>query len=280
MAISAKEVNRLRQTTGAGMMDCKKALVEAEGDFDKAVEILRKKGQKVSAKRADREAKEGAVFIQTNEAGNEASLIELNCETDFVARNDDFQSLGAEIATLAQEKGAADPSALKALEFGGSTVEGALTEAMGRIGEKLDVSKLERVTGDQVVTYLHPGGRIGVAVAFTQADADKVAAVGKDVAMQIAAMNPIAIDKDGVAQDVIDKEIEIGKEQALAQGKPENIVEKIAMGKLNKYFKDNTLLNQEFVKDTSRTVSKYIKDELGKDATVTAFKRVQLGADA
>ncbi len=280
MAISAKEVNRLRQTTGAGMMDCKKALVEADGDFDKAVEILRLKGQKVSAKRADREAKEGAVFIQTNEAGNEASLIELNCETDFVARNDDFQKLGGEIATLAQTEGPADVAALKALNYGGSTVEAALTDAMGRIGEKIEVSKYERVSGEQVVTYLHPGGRIGVAVAFTQADADKVAAVGKDVAMQIAAMNPLAIDKDGVDQNIVDKEIAIGKEQALASGKPENIVEKIAMGKLNKFFKDNTLLNQEFVKDTSRSVSKYIKDELGKDATVTAFKRVQLGASS
>ncbi len=279
MAITAKEVNRLRQTTGAGMMDCKKALVEADGDFDKAVENLRKKGQKVSAKRADREAKEGAVFIAASDNHREATLIELNCETDFVARNDDFQALGESIAQLAHGQHPADLTALKALNMDGKTIEEHLTDAMGKIGEKIDVSKYARIEGDKVVTYLHPGSRIGVAVAFQGVNDQPVEEVGKDVAMQIAAMNPVSVDKDGVPKEVIDKEIEIGKEQARAEGKPEQIIEKIAMGKLNKFYKDNTLLNQEFVKDTSKTVSQYIKDALGKDVTVSAFSRVQLGEE-
>ena len=277
MAITAKDVNRLRQTTGAGMMDCKKALVEADGDFDKAVEILRKKGQKVSAKRADREAKEGAVFIAASDDHKEAILIELNCETDFVARNDDFQAMGEAIVKLAQAHKPADLAALNALDMDGKTVEAHLTDAMGKIGEKIEVSKFERIEGDRVVTYLHPGARIGVAVAFAGIDGQDASDVGKDVAMQIAAMNPVSVDKEGVPQDVIDKEVEIGKEQARAEGKPDNIVEKIALGKLNKFYKDNTLLNQEFVKDTSKTVSAYIKEALGKGATVSGFLRVQLG---
>ncbi|MEL6624539.1 MAG: translation elongation factor Ts [Bacteroidota bacterium] len=277
MAISAKDVNRLRQATGAGMMDCKKALVEADGDFDRAIEILREKGQKVSAKRADREAKEGAVFIKDNGNGA-ATLIELNCETDFVARNEDFQNLGKSIVELASAENPADLDALKALPLGDKTVAEALTEAIGKIGEKLDVSKFETVKGDHVVTYTHPGARIGVAVAFSNVAEGDVPQVGKDIAMQIAAMNPVAIDKDGVPASVVEKEIEIGKEQARQEGKPEQIIEKIAMGKLNKFYKENTLLNQEFVKDTSKTVSKYIKESLGKEATVADFKRVQLGA--
>lgn len=259
------------------MMDCKKALVEAEGDFDKAVEILRKKGQKVSAKRADRDASEGAVFVAHNDNGSEATLIELNCETDFVARNDDFQELGQSIAELGQTEKPETLEALLALSLNGTTVEATLTDAMGRIGEKLEVSKYERISGDAVVTYIHPGARIGVAVAFSAASGD-TDAIGKDVAMQIAAMNPVAIDESGVDQSTIDKEVEIGKEQARMEGKPEQILEKIAMGKVKKFLKENTLLNQEFVKDTSKTVSQYIKDNLGKDATVVDFKRLQLGA--
>ncbi len=274
--ISAKDVNRLRKATGAGMMDCKKALVEADGDFDQAIEILRKKGQKVSAKRADREASEGAVFIATNDSGKEATLIQLNCETDFVARNEDFQNLGTSIVELAQAEKPANIEALLALPLNGSTVEAELTEAMGRIGEKLEVSSYETVTGDAVVTYIHPGARIGVAVAFGNPSGD-VETTGKDVAMQIAAMNPVAVDESGVDQSIIDKEIEIGKEQARNEGKPEQILEKIAQGKVKKFLKENTLVNQEFVKDTSKSVAQYIKDTLGKDAAVTDFKRIQLG---
>lgn len=277
MAISAQDVNRLRKTIGAGMMDCKKALVEADGDFDKAVEILRKKGQKVSAKRADREATEGAVFINKNEAGNEATLIQLNCETDFVARNDDFQALGTQITQIAGTEKPASIDELKSLPLNGTTIGEEIVNAIGKIGEKIEIGSYELIAGDQVVVYIHPGARIGVAVAFDNTNGQDVEAVGKDVAMQIAAMNPVAIDKDGVSQDLIQKEIEIGMEQARNEGKPEAILEKIATGKLNKYFRDNTLLNQDFVKDTSKTVKQYIKDQLGADVSIGNFKRVQLG---
>ena len=279
MAISAQDVNRLRKATGAGMMDCKKALVEAEGDFDKAVDILRKKGQKVSAKRADREASEGAVFINKSNDGKDAALIELNCETDFVARNDDFQTLGAQIAEIAGTQKPADVEALKALQLNGTTIAEEMVNAMGKIGEKIEIGSYELIAGDQIVTYIHPGARIGVAVAFDNTNGKDVSNVGKDVAMQIAAMNPVAVDKDGVSEEIIQKEIEIGKEQARASGKPEAILEKIATGKLNKFFKDNTLLNQDFVKDTSKSVKQFIKDELGPEVSVGGFKRVQLGAN-
>lgn len=278
MAISAQDVNRLRKATGAGMMDCKKALVEADGDFDAAVDILRKKGQKVSAKRADRDAKEGAIFVHANGDGTEAVLIELNCETDFVARNDDFQELGTQIAAIAAKEKPASVDALKALALGDTSITEALTNAMGKIGEKLDVSKYALINGDQIVSYIHPGARVGVLVAFQGSTSGDVAVVGKDVAMQIAAMKPVAVDKDGVDQVLIDKEMEIGKEQARQSGKPENIIEKIAMGKLNKFFKEQTLLNQDFVKDTSKSVAQYIKDELGSDIAVKDFKLLVLGA--
>lgn len=274
--ISAKDVNRLRQATGAGMMDCKKALVEAEGDFDKAIDLLRKKGQKVSAKRADRDASEGAVFVATNDAGTEATLIQLNCETDFVARNDDFQNIGNTIVSLAQAQKPADLAALMALDLEGATVEATLTDAMGRIGEKLEIGSYANISGDAVVTYIHPGARIGVAVAFNSADGD-VETTGKDVAMQIAAMNPVAIDENGVDPALIEKEREIGMEQARNEGKPEQILDKIATGKVKKFLKENTLVNQEFVKDTSVTVAQYVTNTLGKDASVADFKRIQLG---
>ncbi len=277
MAISAKDVNRLRQATGAGMMDCKKALVEAEGDFEKAIEILRKRGAAKAAKRAEREAKEGAVFIKSNEAETEAYLVELNCETDFVARNEDFQELGQQLAELAETEKPADIEAFKALAINGKSVEETLTEAIGKIGEKIDLGKYEMLSGDKVITYIHPGARVGVAVAFQHIGENDTTQVGKDVAMQIAAMKPMAVDRDGISQDIIDRETRIGREQALAEGKPENIVDKIAMGKVNKYVKENTLLNQDFVKDTSKSVKKYIAEVLGKDASVVGFKRVQLG---
>lgn len=274
--ISAKDVNRLRQATGAGMMDCKKALVESEGDFDKAIEILRIKGQKVSAKRADRDASEGAVFVATNEAGTEASLIQLNCETDFVARNEDFQNLGTSIVTLAQAEKPADIAALLALTLNSSTVGEILTEAVGRIGEKLEISSYEMISGDSVVTYIHPGARIGVAVAFGKPDGD-VEATGKDIAMQIAAMNPVAVDEAGVDPAIVAKEREIGLEVARSEGKPEKILDKIADGKVKKFLKESTLVNQDFVKDTSKSVAQYITDSLGKEASVVDFKRIQLG---
>ena len=276
MAITATDVNKLRQMTGAGMMDCKKALVEADGDFDKAIEILRKKGQKLSEKRADRETKEGSVFVRTSEDKTSAIIISFTCETDFVAKNDDFQSLGNEIADAAMANNPADLAALNALSLGSQTVQDKVTEYVGKIGEKLEVSHYETVTAEQVASYIHSNGKLGVLVALTGAGGNDVSDAGKDVGMQIAAMNPVAVDKDGVDQATIEKEIEIGKEQARQEGKPENIIEKIAMGKLNKFFQENTLLSQAFVKDSKQTVQQYL-DSVNKGLTVTAFKRVSIG---
>ncbi len=276
MAITAKEVNQLRKMTGAGMMDCKKALVEAEGDFDKAIEILRKKGQKLSEKRADRETKEGAVFVRTSEDGGEAVLIAFTCETDFVAKNEDFKALGNEIADAAIANKPADLDALKALSLGEQSVQEKVTELLGKIGEKLEVTVYELLTGEQVVSYIHSTGKLGVLVALTGVNGTDVSEAGKDVGMQIAAMNPVALDKDGVDEAVIAKEIEIGKEQARAEGKPEAILDKIAQGKLNKFFKENTLLSQAFVKEPKQSISQYL-DGVTKGLTVSAFKRVNIG---
>ncbi|MFK7971926.1 MAG: translation elongation factor Ts [Bacteroidia bacterium] len=277
MSISAKDVMKLRNMTGAGMMDCKKALTEAEGDFDQAIELLRKTGQKIAGKRADRDANEGSIFIASDDASTEAFIIELNCETDFVAKNDDFQAMGKKFVDAVFANKPENLDALKAIPLDGETIGELLVEAMGRIGEKIDISKYEIVRGDQVVTYVHPGSRIGVAVAFNGANGD-VETVGKDIAMQITAMNPEAIDESAVSQELIDRELRIGREQAIAEGKPEAIVDKIAQGKLKKFYKESTLMNQAFVKDASKSVAQYVKESLGGDAKVTAFKRVQLGA--
>lgn len=276
MAITAKEVNQLRKMTGAGMMDCKKALVEAEGDFDKAIEILRKKGQKLSEKRADRETKEGTVFVRTSESGGEAILIAFTCETDFVAKNEDFKALGNEIADAAIANKPADLEALKALSLGELSVQEKVTELLGKIGEKLEVTVYELLTGEQVVSYIHSTGKLGVLVALTGVNGTDVAEAGKDVGMQIAAMNPVALDKDGVDESVVAKEIEIGKEQARQEGKPEAILDKIAQGKLNKFFKENTLLSQAFVKEPKQSISQYL-DSVNKGLTVSDFKRVNIG---
>ncbi len=276
MAITAQEVNKLRQMTGAGMMDCKKALVEADGDFDKAIELLRKKGQKVSASRADRETSEGVVFTKTSEDGSKGVIVAFTCETDFVAKNEDFVSLGQEITDLAFDMGPADMEALKNLKSGDLTLAEKIVEATGKIGEKLEIKAYEVVEGEKVVPYIHSNRKLGVLVALKNTNGSSVDEAGKDVAMQIAAMNPVAVDKDGVDQSIIDKEIEIGKEQALQEGKPENIVEKIAQGKLQKFFKENTLLSQAFVKDHSQNISQYL-DSVAKGLTVSGFKRVSIG---
>jgi elongation factor Ts len=278
MNISAKDVNHLRQITGAGMMDCKKALIEAEGDIDAAIEVLRKKGQKVSANRSDRDATEGIVFILPNADHTEAVLLELNCETDFVARNQDFQALGNSILELAAAHKPADIDALKELPLNGVTVKVEIETAIGKIGEKIEIGTYTRISGEKVVTYLHPGARIGVAVAFSGLDGKDASDIGREVAMQIAAMSPVSVDKDDVPTEVIQKEIEIGMEQARNEGKPEAMLEKIAQGKLTRYYKDNTLLNQDFVKDPSISVGQHIKNVLGANAKVTGFRRVQLGA--
>jgi len=275
MAITAQEVNKLRQMTGAGMMDCKKALVEADGDFDKAIEVLRKKGQKLSEKRADRATNEGSVYVRTSEDGSEAILVTLTCETDFVAKNADFQSLGNEIADAAMASKPADVAALKALSLGEQTVHEKVTEYVGKIGEKLDITKYEILSGDQVVSYIHSTGKLGVLVALKGVNGADVSEAGKDVAMQIAAMSPVAVDKDGVDSTVVEKEIEIGKDQARQEGKPEAMLEKIAMGKLNKFYKENTLLSQAFVKNPKQSIQQYL-DSVTKGLTVSDFKRVAI----
>jgi elongation factor Ts len=275
-AISAQDVNKLRQMTGAGMMDCKKALTEAEGDFEKAIEILRKKGQKVSASRSDRDAKEGTVFVKTSADGKEAVLIALNCETDFVAKNDEFQNLGKLIAETAFANKPASKDALLALKAGDLSLNDKIVELVGKIGEKIEVSEYIHMTGEAVVPYIHAGSKLGVLVSLKGVNGKDVIEAGKDVGMQIAAMNPVAVDETSVDTSVIEKELEIAKALILAEGKPENMVEKIAQGKLNKFFKDNTLLPQAFVKDSSKTVAQYL-DSVSKGLTVAEFKRVSIG---
>ncbi len=276
MAITAQDVNKLRQMTGAGMMDCKKALTEAEGDFDKAVELLRKKGQKVSASRADRETSEGVVFAKTNSDNTEGALIAFTCETDFVAKNDEFITLGNNIAELAFAQKPESIDALYEMSLGDLSVKEKVVELTGKIGEKLEVKEIQLVSGEAVVPYIHSNAKLGVLVALKDTNGTDVEGAGKDVAMQIAAMSPVAVDKDGVDPAIVEKEIEIGKEQARQEGKPENIIEKIAMGKLNKFYKENTLLSQAFVKDSSQSISQYL-DTVSKGLTVSEFKRVSIG---
>ncbi|GEM67901.1 elongation factor Ts [Sphingobacterium mizutaii NBRC 14946 = DSM 11724] len=274
--ISASDVNKLRQQTGAGMMDCKKALVEANGDFEAAVDYLRKKGAKVAASRQDRDSNEGVIIAKAAADGKSGIVVEVNCETDFVAKNADFVAFAESVADAALANSPATLEDLKALEIGGTKIADLLIEQTGKIGEKIDVSKFETVAADKVVAYIHGNYRLGVLVGLS-ADAAGVEEAGKDVAMQIAAMNPVAIDKDGVDTKTIERELEIAKEQIRAEGKPEEMVEKIAQGKLNKFYKENTLLNQEFVKDSSKSIAQFL-DSVAKGLTVTAFKRVQLGA--
>jgi len=276
MAITAQDVNKLRQMTGAGMMDCKKALVEADGDFDKAIEILRKTGQKVSASRSDRDTKEGSVFITTSQDKTEGILIALGCETDFVAKNEEFQALGNSIIQAAKESNPGDLEALKSIKLGDNTIGEKVIELVGKIGEKIEIIAYERLTGETIVPYIHAGSKLGVMVALEGVNGTTVEDVGKDVAMQIAAMKPLGVDKDDIDQEIVNREMEIGKEQARAEGKPEDILEKIATGKLNKFFKENTLLNQSYVKDNSLTVAKYL-DGVKTGLTVSAFKRVAIG---
>jgi len=248
--ITAKDVNDLRQITGAGMMDCKKALEEAAGDREKAIDILRKKGQKISEKRQDRDANEGAIFAHGN--ATSATLVELNCETDFVARNDDFQGLGRSITEKAFNAKPANLDALVALPLDSRAVADHLTDAMGRIGEKIAVRKFSHVEGDRVITYIHPGARVGVSVAFVGVGGEDIESIGKDIAMQIAAMRPVSIDETGVSEEIKERELAIARERAIAEGKPANIVDRIAEGTLKKFYQTNTLLSQEFVKDSSR----------------------------
>jgi len=274
--ITAQDVNKLRTMTGAGMMDCKKALTEADGDFEKAIEILRKKGQKVSASRSDKEAKEGSVFINVSDDKKEGILIALNCETDFVAMTDDFQHLGKLILEAAVKNKPATKEELLAINVGGLTLAEKITELVGKIGERVDVSSYVTMKGEAVVAYIHAGNKLGVLVSLKGVNGKDVTNAGKDVGMQIAAMNPVSVDEKSIDKAVIEKELEIAKALIIAEGKPENMVEKIAAGKMNKFFKDNTLLPQIFVKDSSKTVAQYL-DSVTKGLTVAEFKRVAIG---
>jgi elongation factor Ts len=273
--ITAAEVNKLRQITGAGMMDCKAALIESDGDTEKAIEILRKKGQKVAAKRADREATEGIILARTSDANDFGALIVVNSETDFVAKSDDFVNYAKGVIDLAVTKKPATIDELKGLDLNGRTVEQNLMDLVGKIGEKLELKSYHTVNATLVSAYNHLGNKLATLVGLNQ-KSDAAAEAAHNVAMQIAAMAPIAIDKDDVDKSVIEKEIEIGMEQARNEGKPENMLEKIAIGKLNKFYQENTLLNQEFIKDNSKNIRAYLQG-IDKDLTVTAFCRQKLG---
>jgi elongation factor Ts len=275
MTITAADVNKLRQMTGAGMMDCKKALTEANGDFEKAIDELRKKGQKVAANRGDRESKEGAVLAKVTADSKRGAVLAINCETDFVAINADFIKMTNNILDIAIEKNAKTADELKSLSYDGKiTIADKLIEQTGVIGEKIELTKFEVVEAPFVLAYVHPGNKLANIVGFSSATVKPE--VAKDVAMQVAAMAPVAVDKGDVDAETIKREIEVGKEQAREEGKPEDMLEKIAMGKLNKFYKESTLLNQEFIKDNKKSIAQYL-NESEKGLTVTAFKRIALG---
>jgi elongation factor Ts len=275
MTISAADVNKLRQMTGAGMMDCKKALQETNGDFEAAVDFLRKKGAKISANRADRDAKEGAIIAKVSEDRKLGVIVQLSCETDFVAKNEDFVAFTHKLADIAIANKPATADALKALPMDGLTVADKITEQVGKIGEKIDVVRYEVMEGENIVPYIHAGNKLSVLVSLNMPSNEANFIAGKDVAMQIAALNPVAVDKGDVDASIVEREIAIGMDQARAEGKPENMLEKIAQGKLGKFYKESTLLNQEFVKDNSKSISQML-DGIEKGLTVKAFKRISL----
>ena len=271
--ITAADVNKLRTITGAGMMDCKKALVEAEGDFDKAIEILRKKGQKVAANRSDRESTEGAVIAAVNADKTVGVVVSLNCETDFVGKNEGFVKLATDLANLGLNY--ATKEALLAADYNGISVSEKLIEQTGVIGEKIEIGAFERLEGAFVGSYIHAGNKIATLVSLSAAVAGGEEAA-RNVAMQAAAMSPIALNEEGVDAAVIEKEIEIAKDQLRQEGKPESMLDNIAKGKLNRFFKDNTLVNQDYIKDSSMSVAAYVKS-VDASLTVTGFKRAALG---
>lgn len=276
MAITASQVNELRKKTGAGLMDCKKALTEADGDIEAAIDILRKKGQKVSAMRAGKAANEGAVVALTSDDSTLGVVVKLSSETDFVAKNDSFVGFAKGVAETALGAQPADLDALNALPYDGLTVGEHVTDMVGKINENIQLADYQSLKSETVVAYIHAGNKIGVLVGLNQSTTDAITAIGRDIAMQIAAMAPVALNADNVDASVRDRELALGREKALAEGKPENIVDKIAEGTLKKFLKENTLMNQQFVKDGSKTVEQVLKD-VDKDLTVTAFKRVALG---
>ena len=275
MAITASEVNKLRQQTGAGMMDCKNALVEANGDFEAAVDVLRKKGQKIAAKRGGNDAKEGVIIAQSTSDSKAGVIVTLNCETDFVAKNDGYVQLVQSLVDLALDKLPKSLDELKRLSYNEKlSVEEKITEQIGIIGEKLDLSAYALVESEKVVAYNHPGNQLATLVALN-INSDLAEDAGKQVAMQVAAMNPIAVNKDGIDAQTIEREIEVGKDQAIQEGKPAEMAEKIAMGRLNKFFKENTLLSQQFVRDNKQTVEQFL-NTTENGLTVSEFKRFSL----
>lgn len=277
MNISATDVKNLREQTGAGMMDCKKALAEANGDFDLAVEILRKKGQKVSEKRADRDANQGTVIVKISDDGTHAAAVSLNCETDFVARNDEFLQAADDFANMVFGSNIADHDTLKDQPYKGITVGKYLDDLIGKIGEKIAVNALHNIKTDgQLVSYIHPGNQLAVLVEFAGKLSNPES--GRDVAMQIAAMRPIAVTSDQVDSSILEKELEIAKEQLINEGKPAEIAEKAAQGKLRRFFEESVLLDQKFVKDNSVTIAQFLKNS--GEPTVKAFWRLQLGETA
>jgi elongation factor Ts len=272
VTITAADINKLRQTTGAGMLDCRKALTESNGDFEAAIDWLRKQGQKVAAKRSDREAKEGVIIAKTT-ADNKAGIIVcISCETDFVSKNADFVAFAQSIADAAISNNVKSAEELNDVKIGAQTVADLVNDKLAAIGEKIAVSKFERVDADFVASYIHGANRMGVLVGMNQ----EAAEAGKDVAMQIAAMNPLAIDESAIPAETIAREKDIAIEQIKAEGKPAEMAEKIAVGKVNKFLKDNTLLAQPFVKDNSKSVADYLKS-VNADLKLTEFKRVALG---
>jgi elongation factor Ts len=277
MAITAADVNKLRQMTGAGMMDCKKALTETDGDFEAAIDVLRKQGQKVAAKRADNTTAEGVVLIDVSDSAKSAKVLALACETEPVSKVDSFKQLANEILQLGVKHHAKDKETLLGLTLAdGNSVENGITELIGKIGEKVVVTEYAHIEGEQVFSYNHSTGKLGVLVAFNGVNGADITELGKDVAMQIAAMKPIALDKDDVDAVTIEREIEIGKELARNEGKPEAMLEKIALGRLNKFYKESTLLNQEFIKDTSISIAQLL-EKTQKGLSISGFKRVGIG---
>ena len=270
--ISAADVNKLRKATGAGMMDCKKALVEAEGDFDTAVEVLRKKGQKVAANRADRDSSEGAVIARVNDDATVGVIVSVNCETDFVAKNESYVTLANQLADVALAHDSLD--SFLAADFNGMSVADKLTEQTGVIGEKIEIGGFERLEGAFVGSYIHAGNKIATLTSLS-AGVDGAAEAAKNVAMQAAAMNPIALNEEGIDAATVEKEIEIAKDQLRQEGKPEAMLDNIAKGKLKRFFKDNTLVNQAYIKDGKQSVSDYVKS-VDAELSVTGFKRVAL----
>ena len=274
MAVTMADITKLRKMTGAGMMDCKKALEEANNDFDGAIEIIRKRGQAIAAKREDREAAEGCVLATSK--GDYAAIVALKCETDFVAQNKDFVALTQKILAAAIEIKPADLEALKAIKLDGRTIAELVTDQSGVTGEKMELGYFDSLSAASTIFYIHPGNKLATIVGFNQADVEHQ--VARDVAMQVAAMNPIAVRPEEVPSDIIEKELEIAREKAREAGKPENLIDRIAQGSLQKYYKEFTLLQQEFVKDPKQTIEQYLKAQ-NKELTVTAFRRFTLNAE-